>query len=119
VLPCSVSLPARSQSEKARETLRKRAKQELSACAFSATHHALLQTIFPSLARPELYVSGFLTAGVAGSSHRGGDPLDAWLMLEDDLHRNLNPSVFVPLECPRPGADAHADMGVTGKRDGN
>lgn len=90
-----------SQSEKSREALRKRVRQQLASCRFTEAHYRRVQLLFPSLLPRELCVVGFVAPGVESDSSRPrGEQLDAWLMLEDELHLNMNPSMLMPPPPP-------------------
>ncbi|KAL3893658.1 MAG: hypothetical protein SGPRY_014079, partial [Prymnesium sp.] len=88
-----------NQSEKSREAMRKRVKTQLASCQFSEAQYRRVQSLFPSLLPRELYVIGFTTPGVESkASHARGEQLDAWLMLEDEVHLNITPAALLPLQ---------------------
>lgn len=91
------------QSEKVRESLRKRVRQQLSSCHFSEAQYKRVLSLFPSPLPRELYVVGFTAPGVeVSTSHPRGEQLDAWLMLEDELHVNLNLATLMPPQHASP-----------------
>lgn len=86
-----------SQNEKSREALRKPMRQQLASCHFSEAQYRRVQSLFPSLLPRELCIVGYMASGVKGNTSRPrGEQLDAWLMLEDEVHLNMNPAALVP-----------------------
>ena len=53
------------QTERSREALRKRVRQQLATCRFTEAHYRRVQTLFPSLLPRELCVIGFAAPGAS------------------------------------------------------